>query len=88
MVANKAFERDDPMELVGHTYPVRSQEGHDRAAARTFIEEYALMGWPAARIRGLFDSAEYTACFDIKRRRGGAFVDDLIATVFGVRADG
>ena len=87
-MADKDFERDDPMELVGHTYPVESQVEHDRAAARTFIEEFALMGWPAARIRGLFGSAEYAACFDIRSRRGGAFVDELIADVFGVKLDG
>lgn len=87
-MADKTFEHDDPMELVGHTYPVESQQEHDRAAAQTFIEEYALMGWPAARIRGLFDSAEYTACSDIMRRQSEAFVDDLIATVFGVSTNG
>ena len=87
-MADKTFEHDDPMELVGHTYPVESQHEHDRAAAQTFIEEFALMGWPAARIRHLFDSAEYTACSDIKRRQGEAFVDDLITTVFGVRTNG
>ena len=86
-MADKGFEHDDPMELVGHTYPVESQVEHDQAAALTFIEEYALMGWPAGRIRGLFDSAEYTACFDIRNRRGDAFIDDLIANVFGVSTD-
>ena len=87
-MADKGFEHDDPMELVGHTYPVQSQVEHDRAAAQTFIEEYALMGWSASRVRGLFDSAEYTACFDIKRRQGGVFIDGLIATVFGVKTNG
>jgi len=76
------------MELVGHSYPVSSQVEHDRAAAQTFIEEYALMGWPPDRIRALFDSEEYTACFDIKRRQGDALVDELIAIVFGVKVDG
>lgn len=87
-MADKKFEENDPLELVGHTYPVDSQEAHDRAAAQTFVEEYALMGWTAPRIRSLFDSEEYTACFDIKRRQGDQFVDELIATVFGVKADG
>jgi hypothetical protein len=83
-MADKGFERDDPMELVGHTYAVDSQVEHDRAAARTFIEEYALMGWRPPRIQGLFDSPEYTACFDIRSRQGRDFVDDLIGEVFGV----
>ena len=87
-MADKDFESNDPMELVGHTYPVESQEQHDRAAALTFIEEFALMGWPASQIRSLFDSDEYKACFDIKSRQGAAFVDGLIATVFGVKLDG
>lgn len=84
-MALKEFDHDDPMELVGHSYPVESQVEHDRAAARTFIEEFALMGWPAARIRELFESAEYTACHDILDRRGTEFVDALIHGVFGVR---
>ena len=87
-MADKDFERDDPMELVGHSYPVNSQAEHDRAAAQTFIEEYALMGWSPNRIRTLFDSPEYAACFDIRRRQGDALVDELIAIVFGVSVDG
>lgn len=84
----KGFEPDDPMELVGHTYPVESSLEDDRAAARTFIEEFALMGWAGTDIRALFESREYKACFDIRTRRGGRFVDDLVADVFGVRSDG
>jgi len=82
-IDRKPFEDDDPLELVGIGYPVEASEEADRQTARTLIEEYALSGWSATEIRGLFISPAYVAPFGIARRNGGAFIDELIASVFG-----
>lgn len=78
----KPFAQDDPLELVGIGFPVEHPAATDRETALAVIEEYALGGWSAADIRGLFHSPAYAATFSIARRRGAAFVDQLIASVF------
>lgn len=80
---DKVVESGDPLELVGVSYRVESAEDDDRAMARCFIEEYALVGWDAARIRNLFLSPMYSGPHGITCRRGIAFVDTVIAEVFG-----
>jgi len=82
-VDRKPFESDDPLELVGIGYPVEHTAEADRDTARGLIEDYALSGWSAAEIRALFSSPAYAAPFGIARRNGAAFVDELIASVFG-----
>jgi len=79
----KVPEIDDPMELVGIGYPVADAGAADRDTARALIEEYALGGWSAGEIRALFTSPAYAATFGIARRNGAAFIDELIAAVFG-----
>lgn len=80
---DKTFEADDPFELVGTTYPVHDGEAADREMTRCFVEEYALMGWSAERIRGLFESPVYTGTHAVLVRRGRGFVDSVIAEVLG-----
>ena len=82
MPADKPFEQDDPLELVGIGFPVERNDETDRMTALALIEEYALSGWSAADIRALFGSPAYAATFAIARRQGAAFVDELIASVF------
>lgn len=79
----KAFETDDPLELIGISYPTEGTEESDRQTARALIEDFALTGWSAKEIRGLFHSPAYAATFGIARRNGAALVDELIASVFG-----
>jgi hypothetical protein len=80
---DKFLEADDPFEFVGATYPVDDGEAADKAMTRCFVEEYALMGWSAARIRRLFESPLYAGTHAVLERRGNAFVDSVIAEVFG-----
>jgi hypothetical protein len=79
--ASKTFEATDPLELVGVSYPVASREEQDRTMGRCFIEEYALMGWNAERIRTLFLSPVYAGPHGILRRQGMPFVDTLVHEV-------
>ena len=79
---SKAFDADDPLEMVAARYMVESPVDADREMARCIVEEYALIGWPARRIRRLFDSPAYPALRAIAGRRGAAFVDDVVDAVF------
>ena len=86
-MADKTFEPEDPMERIAHAFPVSDPVEHDARIARTFIEEFALMGWSSTRIGELYRSPEYVGCHEIYQRRGAEFVDHLIAGVFGVPTD-
>ena len=79
----KHFESDDPLELVGVTHPRDIDVETDRETARCLIEEYALSGFAASEILELFASPAYSMPNAIFRRRGPAFVRELITGVFG-----
>lgn len=81
--ADKPFEAGDPLELIGMTYPVSPQLDSDREMARTFAEEFALMGWPRDRVRLLFETPHYAGPYAIRRRRGEHFVTEVLTRVFG-----
>jgi len=79
----KPYEADDPLELVPVSFPTATDETADRVTASCLIEEFALQGWPSARIRELFHSPHYKATYTIFRRRGSGFVDEILADVLG-----
>ena len=79
----KDLEADDPYAFVAVRFPVDPGVDPDEQMARCFIEEYALLGWPRERVRRLFDFETFSGTHDILRRRGPAFVDALVADVFG-----
>jgi hypothetical protein len=70
---DKAAEADDPLELVGVPVPV--DEATFDEMARCLVEEYVRDGWADA----LFRSPVYAGLHVIWRRRGEAWVRDLIA---------
>ena len=78
MSSPKRPEADDPMEIVGVVLdrPI-DDEGLD-AMARTFVEEYALMGWPAKRILTLFRQPFYGGAHDAYEALGEARIAELI----------
>ncbi len=80
---DKEFEEDDPYELVAVRLP--SPPGYDAPAAmaRTFIEEFAMMGWPPERILILFRSSKFAGTHAVYEERGEDYVRGLIAQVFG-----
>ena len=80
---DKSYEPDDPFTFAAVRYPVEDQEEADRAMARCFIEEFALMGWSSDRVRRLFRSGFFAGTHGIFERRGEAFVDALVADTFG-----
>ncbi len=76
----KDAEADDPLEMIGVTYP--SDPETDRDTARCIVEEYALIGFGTDEIRTLFSSPNYAALYRLFRRYGPAFVEESIAAVF------
>jgi hypothetical protein len=82
---DKELEDDDPYELVAVS--VTGPPGYDgpAAMARVFIEEFALMGWPPARIMRLFKSPKFAGTNSVYEERGEAYVQGLIDEVFAGR---
>jgi hypothetical protein len=79
----KELEEDDPYELVAMRLP--APPGWDAPAlmARTFIEEFALMGWKRNRIMQLFRSKAFAGSHAVYEERGEAFIARLMDEVFG-----
>ena len=59
--------------------------GYDGVAAmgRTFVEEFALMGWSRERIARMFTVPKFVAAHHVYRTRGPEFVEALISEVLG-----
>ena len=78
---DKHLDGEDPFELVAVYIPTT----YDAQAemARTFIEEFALMGWPRARIMRMFQIPRFAGPHSVYEERGEAFVRGLVDEVFG-----
>ena len=83
MSSPKRPEADDPMEIVGVVLdrPI-DDEGLD-AMARTFVEEYALMGWAPTRILGMFQQPFFHGAHTAYERLGEDRIIELIEQVAG-----
>ena len=59
--------------------------GYDGLAAmgRTFVEEFALMGWPREHIARMFTMPKFAAAHAVYRARGADFIEELITEVLG-----
>ena len=85
MTPRKPPEAGDPLEIVGVVLdrPI-DLEGLD-AMARTFVEEYALMGWPPKRILGMFRQPFYGGAHDAYEARGEERILALLEETVGSR---
>jgi len=84
----KDFEEDDPYALVGQGFP--NPEGYDSAAemARCFVEEFAMLGYPAGFTMTMFKTPMYQGPYGVFRAKGEAYVRDLIQEVYGDLTEG
>jgi hypothetical protein len=73
----KAFEPQDPMELVGIALP---QEDADYMA-ECLVEEYLLLGWNDRQLMSLFTSPFFQATHRIYHDRGEDYVRSLVQRV-------
>ncbi|GIU99066.1 MAG: hypothetical protein KatS3mg014_0682 [Actinomycetota bacterium] len=77
-------DASDPMEIVGVVLDRPMDLAGLEAMARTFIEEYALMGWPPKRILDVFRRPFYAGAHDAYEALGEARVRALIAETYGL----
>jgi hypothetical protein len=78
----KAAEATDP--YVASAVEL-STPGHDGTAAmaRTFVEEFARIGWSRDRITTMFRKPRYVATYHVYQTRGPDFVAKIIDEVLG-----
>jgi hypothetical protein len=80
-VAQKEFEDDDPMELVG-TF-VEGDDANIEEMGFTFVEELARMEWSQEEILTVFADPFYRGPHTVYRAKGPEFVKSLIVAVMG-----
>jgi hypothetical protein len=76
-VADKPFEPDDPLELVGVGVPSGPDALDDMA--RCLVEEYLREGWDGPRLLALFRNPFFQAPHRIYQMRGEDYVRQVIA---------
>jgi len=59
--------------------------GHDgvKAMGRTYVEEFAMLGWPRERVARMFTVRRYAAAAAVMQALGEDGVEALITEVFG-----
>jgi hypothetical protein len=77
----KRFAIEDPFEAVAVS--VSTAEDTTDEMARTFVEEFALLGFAPESVMRLFRNPFYAGAHMIYERRGEEFVWGLIREVFG-----
>jgi hypothetical protein len=82
-MAEKELEGDDPFEFVAVRFPVEDGIDIDAEMARCFVEEYALMGMPRARMMNLFRSRFFAGTNGILQAKGEAFIQSVVDQVYG-----
>lgn len=78
MSVRKDVAPEDPLEIVGVVLDRPIDRSGLEAMARTFVEEYALMGWPAKRILTLFRRPFYAGAHDAYEALGEERIVELI----------
>ncbi len=76
-------DASDPMEIVGIVLDRPIDERGLDDMARTFIEEYTLMGWSPARILDVFRRPFYGGAYDAYEALGEGRIAALIAETTG-----
>ncbi|MBI4437090.1 MAG: hypothetical protein HY590_06750 [Candidatus Omnitrophica bacterium] len=76
-MAHKHFEEDDPFELIA-AGPFGIGEDALEEMARTFIDEYARMGWNREQLLKLFQDPFYQGPHRIYQVKGEPFIQQFI----------
>lgn len=79
-MATKSFEENDPLELIGvelsGIFPTEVDSLEEMA--RTFIDEYARIGWNREELLKMFRDPFYQGPHAIYRAKGEPFIQRLI----------
>jgi hypothetical protein len=84
---NKIAEATDPYIATAVSVPTPGYDGL-AAMGRTFVEEFALMGWSRERIIRMFEVPRFVAAHSVYQARGPQFVEQLVNEVLGPPSDG
>jgi hypothetical protein len=76
-------DAEDPLEIVGVVFDRPIDGAAHEEMARTFVEEYALMGWSARRLLDMFRRPFYAGAHDAYERMGEARIAQLIEETLG-----
>lgn len=82
-MADKEFESEDPMQLIGTLMDCNEEEIEEMGL--TFVEEFTRMRWPREEIMAIFANPHYRGPHTVYRAKGPAFVSGLIDVVTGVK---
>ncbi len=77
---------DDPMELVGVSLEEDPDDEALEEMARSFVEEFARMGWTGDQILRMFKSPFFRVPHRILEVRGEQFVQGLVSAVDEMRS--
>jgi len=80
---HKDFEEDDPYALVGQGFPCPENYDSMGEMARTFVEEFALLGHSEEFVLRLFRNPRYQGPHGVFIARGEAYVRKLLSQVYG-----
>ncbi|MBI3159841.1 MAG: hypothetical protein HYZ26_09615 [Chloroflexi bacterium] len=78
-MANKSFEEEDPLELVGMIIPGGPDDMD--TMARAIVEEYLWLGWTETRLMALFTNPMFQITHRVFLERGEFYVSTLIRQV-------
>lgn len=81
-MADKEFESEDPMQLVGTLMECDEEEIEEMGL--TFVEEFARMRWSREEIMAVFANPHYRGPHTVYRAKGPVFISGLIDLVTGV----
>ncbi len=84
----KQMESDDPFEMVGVVVPTAPGEDVTALMARSFVEEFALMGCTAEQILRVFKNRFYVGAHAVYEQRGEGFIRDIIGQVLSPDREG
>ncbi len=76
-MADKDFEPDDPMGLVGVGIP----EGEPDLMAKCFVEEYVRLGMSDAQLLAIFKNPFFAGAYALYRARGEEHLKSVIERV-------
>ena len=78
----KAAEATDPYIASAIEFSTPDHDG-TAAMARTFVEEFARIGWSRDRITTMFRKPRYVAAYHVYQTRGPDFVAKIVDQVLG-----
>jgi len=76
-MADKEYDPEDPMEMIGVQFPGQS-EAQLRDMAVCFAEEFVREGWSAEKLFKMFQNPFYQGPYLVWKQKGDAFVQSAI----------